>query len=194
MNLLQLLLGAMLSNNSVNTVSQQNGTNNDLTKKLLMIAIPLLIRYMTKNAQSQSGAQSLLGALTQHKNQNDMVTQLQQADKEDGKNIIGHILGNDQTQVVNNLAQETGMESNQVMDTLSTIAPALLSGLSAATTQQQQPQNDLSGLASLFGASQPVEQKPSGLGALASLFGGSQPQQSSLDGSDLLSALLSMKQ
>ncbi|MBP3852969.1 MAG: DUF937 domain-containing protein [Erysipelotrichaceae bacterium] len=190
MNLLQLLLGLLLSKKAVNNVSQQTGASSGLTSKLLMIAIPLLIRYMTQNASSQSGAQSLLGALTQHNSNRSVESQLQEADTEDGKKIIGHILGNDQDKVVNDLSKETGMDTAQVIQTLSTIAPALLSGLSAATQQSNQ-QNDLAGLLNTFGGQQQTSSN-SALDALAGMFGKKPQQESTLDGSDLLSALTSL--
>ena len=66
MNLLGLLLSAMTSQASVGQVSGKTGLSEKQIKKLMMIAIPLLIRYMTQNASSNNGAQSLLGALMQH--------------------------------------------------------------------------------------------------------------------------------
>ena len=49
-----------------------------------MLALPILIKYMTKNASSGDGALSLLGALSQHKNNNSMDLQLKDADEDDG--------------------------------------------------------------------------------------------------------------
>ena len=60
MNLLQLLLGTLVSQKTVNTVSKKTGANSNLTSKLLLVAIPLLIKYMTSNAKKKNGAQSLL--------------------------------------------------------------------------------------------------------------------------------------
>ncbi len=133
MNLLQLLLGTLTSNSSVNTVSKKTGVNSKLTSTLLMAAIPVLISYLTKNAQSKAGAQSLAGALAQHTSTATTENQIANADVTDGSKIIAHILGNDQSKVVSNLAQETGMTADQVNSTLSTIAPYLLSSLSNAT-------------------------------------------------------------
>ena len=46
--------------------------------------------------------------------------------------IIGHILGGGQADAVTKLTKETGMDESQVNSALSSLAPALLSGLSAA--------------------------------------------------------------
>ncbi|MBR2745528.1 MAG: DUF937 domain-containing protein [Erysipelotrichaceae bacterium] len=196
MNLLQLLLGTLVSQNTVNTVSKKTGANSNLTSKLLLVAIPLLIKYMTSNAKKKNGAQSLLNALGQHTNTNSMADQIRNADENDGEKIIQHILGNDKNKVVNSLASETGLTNNQVNQTLSNIAPALLSGLSAATTATNKKKNngvdlsdglDMSDLVGLFGGSG----GNSAGGLLGSLLGGGQQQQQQSSGmGDILGALL----
>ena len=180
MNLLSLLLGSMMTQSSVNNLSGKTGTSQSAIMRLLPLAIPILIKYLTKNAQSQQGALSLLGALTQHKNTNSMELQLADADADDGNKILNHILGGNYGSVMNQLAGQSGMSEDQVSSVLSNIAPALLSGVSAANTQQQS-----AGAGSL--------------GSLMSMFGGAaQPQQAApaqgieLDGSSLLSLLAAL--
>ena len=178
MNLLSLLLGSMMTQSSVNNLSGKTGTSQSAIMRLLPLAIPILIKYLTKNAQSQEGALSLLGALTQHKNTNSMELQLADADADDGNKILNHILGGNYGSVMNQLAGQSGMSEDQVSSVLSNIAPALLSGVSAANTQQQ---------------------SAGSLGSLMSMFGGAaQPQQAApaqgieLDGSSLLSLLAAL--
>ena len=133
MNLLQLLLGTLTSNDSVSSVSKKTGVNSKTTSKLLMMAIPLLISYMTKNASKKTGAQSLLSALGQNTSQAPVAQQVAQADTDDGAKIIAHILGQDQNTVLSNLANQTGLSAGQVNSVLSNIAPALLNSLGTAT-------------------------------------------------------------
>jgi hypothetical protein len=71
----------MLSQSSVNSVSGKTGLSNKQIQKLVMLALPILIKYMTQNASSGDGALSLLGALSQHKNNNSMDLQLKDADE-----------------------------------------------------------------------------------------------------------------
>ena len=134
MNLLQLLLGTLTSNDSVNSVSKKTGVSSGLVSKLMIAAIPLLISYMTKNASKKEGAQSLLGALTQHTSNKPVSQQIANADDTDGAKIIGHILGQDQNAIVSNLANQTGLDAKEVNAVLNNIAPALLNSLSTATT------------------------------------------------------------
>ena len=173
MNLLQLLLGSMTSTNTVNSVSKKTGVSSDLTTKLLIAAIPVLITYMTKNAKSKSGAQSLLGALGQHTETTTIEQQVANADTTDGNKIISHILGNDQNKVVDDLASQTGLNTTQVNNTLSTVAPALLSSLSAATTTTSTATSANSGL---------------DVGSLLSMFTGTSASQNT--GSNAAASLL----
>lgn len=193
MNLLQLLLGAMTTQSSVGSVSGKTGLSDKQVKKLMMLAIPILIKYMTSNASSNAGALSLLGALSQHTDKKDMGLQLIDADEKDGNKIIGHILGNNQNQVTQDLSAQTGLSADQIMQVLSIMAPALMSGVSeaASTTAASaaaKPAGHASQAPSLSGLS--------GSGIFGSLFGhgsekpAAQQQNAAFDGTALLQALL----
>ena len=202
MNLLQLLLGAMTSNDSVSSVSKKTGLSSKLTSKLLMMAIPMLISYLTKNASKKEGAQSLLGALTQHTSKDPVSNQIANADLTDGAKIIAHILGKDQNAVISNLAKESGATANEVTSVLNSIAPALLNSLGTATTATaKKPSNkvdlsdgiDLSDIAGLLGGGSITNsQGNAAAGLLGSLLGGSGSGKtgSSADLTSLLGTLL----
>jgi hypothetical protein len=194
MSLLSTLLGGLSDDNAVNATSQKTGISKDIIGGLIAAAVPLLIKKLTSNAQSQQGASSLLGALSQHTDTANIAEQIANADTQDGAAIIGHILGSEQGADIAQLAQQSGISENQVSSVLSSIAPALMSSLSAANTAnvQQATQQSSGGLGSilggLFGGSS------SGAGSLlGSLFGGGK-QDDGDDGSELLGLLMnSMK-
>ena len=216
MNLLSVLLKSLLADGAISALAKKTGIGRKALKKLLPLAIPLLLKALTNNASSQSGVQSLLGALTQHTNRKTMAEQIAEADQADGKKILGHIFGSGAPAEMNALASQTGLSADQVSSVLSGIAPALLSGLSAATASGSHGKVDLSDgldlgdvmamfggasqggsglLGSLLGgkpqASSPGS-KPGGL--LGSLFGGGiQESDSSLNGNALMSLLLGAK-
>ncbi|MBO5521247.1 MAG: DUF937 domain-containing protein [Eubacterium sp.] len=182
MNLMNLLLSSLTSTQSLDSVAKKTGLSSSKTKLLLMIAIPILLKAMKNNASDKEGALSLLGALAQHKDTRSVEEQLGAADLEDGAKIIGHILGSDYSGVINQLTSETGLTSDEVGQTLNSIAPVLLSGLSdattAASTQQaeaQKPAGGLSAVAGLFG----------------SLLGGAKKEEEDEIGGALLQSLLS---
>lgn len=214
MDLLSLLMGSMTQNSSVNAVSQNTGVSNDMVKKLLIMALPLILKYMTQNASSSNGASSLLGALTQHSSRKAIPDQLSAADADDGRKIIGHIFGDKEDSIIGQLAGQTGMSSTDVSSVLSNVAPAVMSSLSATAQAEKEAAQSSAGLADLgslfgssdllsgmFGGAQTAQTAPSGgglLSALSSLFGGGQQETSpqndaAMNGGDLLSALLGLK-
>ena len=194
MNLLQLLLGAMTTQSSVGSVSGKTGLSNKQIQKLMMLAIPLLLKYMTGNATSSgSGALSLLGALSQHTNKKDMAQPLNEADEDDGGKIIGHILGNNEKKVEHDLAAQTGLNEAQIKQVLSIMAPALMSGVSEAATASAASGKPVAAAA----PASPLEAL-AGSGIFGALFGGGKKNDSAnqkendgaADGTALLQALL----
>ena len=195
MNLLNILLKSMLSDGSISALAKKTGISSAKLTKLIPLAIPLLLKFMTKNASTESGALSLLGALSQHTNTKSMPEQLDEADEADGEKIIGHILGNETDNAVISLAQETGMSDEEVTRALGGLAPALLSGLSAATTSAAKPAAnkvdlsdglDLSDVMAMLGGGSSSQSSSAGL--LGSLLGGGSSAQSS--SASLLGSLL----
>lgn len=221
MNLLSLLLKSLLTDSSISALAKKTGLNASSLKKLIPLAIPLLLKFLTKNASNESGALSLLGALSQHTNQKALSDQIDEADTEDGGKIINHIFGSESEDVTNQLALESGMSQRDVSSALAGIAPALMSGLSAATNSVSSAPKvdlsdglDLSDLMGMFVGTQQAQQaqnQPSGGGLLSgllggnnaglgglfgSLFGFSAPQASQeneFNGTQLLSLLSSMR-
>lgn len=200
MDLLSMLMSSMTDNSSVEALSKKSGGSSKAIKTLLLMAIPLIIRYMTKNAkESQQGATSLLGALQQHTSTQPVTNQISNADAADGAAILGHVFGNDYNSVVQNLASQSGLTQTQASSVLQNLAPALMSGLSAATSSvSTQSQNsgfnlsdglDLSDIAALMGGGQKPQQS-SATSLLSSLMGGSQKPQQSSGLSGMLGSLL----
>ena len=134
MNLLGLLLAALTSKNALAQIAKKTGLDEKKIKKLMMIAVPLLIKYMTSNASSGDGANSLLGALAQHNKKEDVGLQLKEADEKDGGKIIGHIFGKKQDNVTQTLSAQSGLTQEQVNQILAIMAPAIMSGVSEAST------------------------------------------------------------
>ena len=194
MNLLNLLTGAMTTDDSVKALSKRSGADGAQLGQLISLALPLLLQGMTNNASSQGGASSLLSALGQHTSTAPMSSQIQNADLGDGAAILSHIFGGNLNNVTGQLSQQTGLTNQQVGNALSSMAPGVLSGLSAATqTAQNQQQVDLSGLMQLFGGQPVQQQQSSGIGNLfGSLLGGGQAQQQTQQSSGLGSLLGSL--
>ena len=193
MNLLSLLLKALLADASISALAKKTGLRASSLKKLIPLAVPLLLKFLTRNASSESGALSLLGALSQHTDQKALSAQIDEADTEDGGKIIGHIFGDQSAAVAGQLARQSGMSERDVSSALAGLAPALMSSLSAATQSvSTKPRVDLSDgfdLSDLMGMfagaqqAQQVQSQPSGGGLLSGLLGGGGNGLSDLFGS-----------
>lgn len=213
MSLLSILTKSLLSDVALKALTKKTGLSSAKLKKLLPLAVPMLLKALTNNASSQSGLESLLGALTQHTNKRSLPEQIQDADTTDGGKILGHIFGADSHAAFNSLAQQSDLNEQEVSSVLSSIAPALMSGLSAATSSGAKPGFDLSDgldlgdVMAIFGGTAPSGAAPSGGGLLGSLLGGgskpsaggllgsllggnTEEKDDSLNGTALLSALL----
>ena len=192
MDLMSMLMGAMSSSDAIGALAGKTGASDDQISKLIKMALPALLKSLTKNASSADGAQSLASALAQHTNTRSMQDQIADADVADGEKIISHILGGNRQDVVSALAKESGMKEDQTIQALSAMAPALLSGLNAAATSGKKDDDggfDLSGIAGMFGASGAA--KPAGLGSLlGSLLGGATSDDD--NGAQLLSTLATL--
>ena len=154
MNLLGLLMAAMTTKNALGQIAKKTGLSEKQIKKLMLIAIPILIKYLTRNASSGDGAHSLLGALAQHNNKEEMGLQLKDADENDGHKIIGHIFGKKEEAVTQNLSAQSGLTQDQVNQILAIMAPAILSGVSeaAAGTAANQMSSAQSPVPGIFSA------------------------------------------
>lgn len=200
MNLLGILLKALLSEGALKALAQKTGLNSKQLKKVLPLAVPLLLKMLTKNASDKDGALSLLGALTQHTSKKTMAQQIEEADTDDGAKIIGHILGKESQSSLLSLSGQSGLSQQEVSSVLSGIAPALLSGLSAATASAGSSAGkvdlsdglDLSDVVAMLGGA-----KPEPVSLLGSLFGRKpakeEQKDAGLNGAALLQLLLANK-
>ena len=202
-NLLQVLLNSFTQQSAVDATSKKTGISGVSVLTILSYALPLLMKSMTNNASSKKGAESLLGALSQHTSKKSMPEQIAAADQADGAKIIRHILGADQDSTVKEIASKANVSAADVTSVLSSMAPALLSSLSAAATATNQAQAnkkkgvdlsdglDVGDLMAIFQSSQ----KGGAAGILGTLLGGQTNTASATaasDGTALLSSLLSL--
>ena len=173
MDLLNMLSGLMTDSSSIDALSQKTGTDSSQTKGIVEAALPMLIGALNKNASSEEGANSLMGALKQHTNTSSIKDQIANADSEDGGKIIKHILGDEQKNALASISEKTGAGADKISSLLSNMAPSLLSSLSAVTSASSRKTSDSgSGLSSLLGILGGGSDKSESAGGLGSLLGG----------------------
>ena len=166
---LEDLLGQEQGTQAVEQISQNLGANSSVVNSAIQIALPAILGGLAKNAQNPQGAQNLDSAL-QKDHGGGLLDNLmgylgggipapQEATREtNGGGILGHIFGSNQTQVAQQVSQNTGLDMGQVAQLLITLAPIVMSYLGK---QKQQQNLNADGLSSwLGGQQQQIQQSP----------------------------------
>jgi len=146
MDLVSTLLKNMTSEDSLSALKGVSGGSDKQVESAVNSAVPTLLKSMTKNASTEDGARSLLGALGQHTSTDPVSSQIKNADALDGKKIIEKIMGGNKDDFIREIAKETGLDLSQTDSLLSNMAPALMSSVSAANSKKDEPS-----LKSIFG-------------------------------------------
>lgn len=156
------LINSDLGKQIIGNISSQVGTSEAETSSVLTSALPNLVTAMQNNATTETGAGGLLSALLGGKHDGGLLDNLSGIlgnggiDTEDGGKILGHVLGNNQTNLETNLSQTTGVSSDKIGMILKMAAPILMAFLAnKAKTGNIQNSSDLGGLlGGLLGNSQ----------------------------------------
>ena len=179
-------IGALISGGGLNAISKRTKVNQEDVAKVLSAGIPALVGGMRRNAGAEAGAASLSRALADHSKDDvsNPAAFLKSADLKDGKKILGHVLGDDQKGLVDEISKAAGVTKGKTTTILALVAPLLLSLLGS------QNSNSGGGLLGMLGGLLGGGQS-SGGGLLGGLLGGgqqqAQPQQQS---TGLLGSLL----
>ena len=172
-------IGALLSGGGVKAISKRTRLPAGDVAKVMSYGIPILVGGMNRNAATAQGEQSLSDALRYHSGDDvsNVGKFLKGADLKDGKKILGHVLGGDQQDVVEQISRASGVTKGKTATILALLVSSLLlSMLLGGGMQQQTQQPNLLGSLLGGGQTQPVQQtqQPDLLG---SLLGGGQTQQ-----------------
>ncbi|HLT32317.1 MAG TPA: DUF937 domain-containing protein [Aquaticitalea sp.] len=148
------LLNSPMGKSIINGVASQTHQPESKTQDVLTMALPVLMQAMRRNASTPQGAESLLGALNS-KHDGSILENLgglfgggvDSNVMEDGSKILGHVLGNKQSNVENALSQKSGMDAGSIAQILKVAAPILMGMLGNQAKQQNvNSQNGLEGM------------------------------------------------
>ena len=127
------LLNSDLGKQIISGVSGKVGTSEGETSSVLASLLPTLVGSMQNNTSTPEGLSGLLGALTGGKHDGGILDNLSgflgNDDQTDGGNILGHVLGGNQENVQNNLAQSTGIGSDKIAMIMKIAAPIIMAYL-----------------------------------------------------------------
>lgn len=150
------ILNSDLGKSLVSGVAAQTNQPQGKTQEVLTMALPVLMTAMKRNASSPEGAQGLLSALNS-KHDGSILNNLSGllgggVDNNiisDGSKILGHVLGNKQSNVENAISAKSGVDAGSVAQMLKVAAPLLMGMLGSQAKQQNV--NSPSGLDGLLG-------------------------------------------
>ena len=173
---LEDLLGQEQGTAAVSQISQEVGAEPSAVSSAIQLALPTLLNGLANNAATPDGAQNLNNALEQDHDGSILDNlgglgsmifgggqQTAPPRQADAGGILGHILGNDQGQVAQQVSNQTGLGMGQVAQILMFLAPIVMGYLGR---QKQEQGVGADGLGGLIGG----------------LLGGGQAQQASAGG------------
>jgi len=167
------LITSQLGSNQIGTIQEQLGLDEGAAQKAVPAAVGTLLGALAQNAQSPSGAEALLGALSRDHdgsildNLQGMLGNSQKLSE--GNSILQHALGGKRAVVESGLGQSLGIKQDQVGQLLAMLAPVIMGALGKARKQQG---FDAGALARTLGQERGnLQQKmPAGLGGLGGLL------------------------
>lgn len=149
-----------LNEDELSQVGRQIGTDEKTTDSVLSMAMPLLVSALANNASQPEGAESLHQALANDHDGsilNDIPSFLNNPQAANGAGILGHVLGSQQSAVTQGLAQNSGLNGDQIGQILQIAAPLLMGFLGKEQQSQGLNTNDLASL--LSGQQQTAQQE-----------------------------------
>ena len=192
-NLLQGPMGQQLVSGVVN----QLGIKNEQAQMAISTAVPVLLSALNKNANN-GDAQNISNALERHDGSilDNLSGFLSGGNFSDGASILGHVLGNKQSQVQNAIGQSSGLNSSQTSQLMAMLAPVVMGYLGRQKTQQGVDAGGLSSLLSgvLGGAAQNNHKEMSMIEKLLDQNGDGSVMDDAMDlGSKLLGSFFGKK-
>jgi hypothetical protein len=182
---LDQLLGQQQGDEALQEISNNVGAEPSLVNTAIQMALPTILGGLARNASTPEGAESLNNALDQHDggvldNLGGLGSLIfggqQQAAPPPQANaggILGHILGNSQGQVVQQVSEKSGLGMGQVAQILMFLAPIVMGYLGR---QKQSQGLDAGGLGGLLGG----------------LLSGGQQQQQASSGNPMMDMISGM--
>lgn len=187
MNLMEILQG-QLSDDVIGQISQQIGAQPEQTATAANGIFTSLLGGLANNATQEGGLSAIAGALDRNHDGSVLddimgmvgtVMNGQGSGATNGLGILGHILGDNQENVAQQVSQSSGLSMGQVMKLMPVLAPIVMGVIGKMRGQDGFQLSDLPGI--LLGSAQSGAQQ-SGMGdllggLLGSVLGGGGQQQ-----------------
>lgn len=173
MNSILDLLADHIGGDNIGQLAGAIGADRGKTQTAVSAALPAILTALNRQTNSDAGAQGLAQALDRD-HDGSLLDHLSgflggqvQGKQADGGGILGHVLGGQQRQVEQGVAQASGLDMSQVAKLLPILAPIVMAALGK---RKRQAGLDGAGLSGILGedATRARQAAPSGvLGALS---------------------------
>lgn len=163
---LQDLLGQQQGNDALNQISNQVGADQSAVSSAISLALPAILSGMANKAQQPETAPIIADAITQDNGGilDNLSNLAGGANPMLSAGILGTLFGNNQTQVAQQIGQQSGLQTGQVASILMMLAPLVLGYLGRQQTQQGLDVGGIIGM--LTGQQQQIEQQQPGIGGM----------------------------
>ena len=172
MNAITQIITQQLGGIAAHTVAQRFGISETTANTAIQMAVPLIVTALARNASQPQEAQNLHQAIADDHDGSifdNLMGYLGNPQSANGAGILGHVFGNQQPAIQNNLAQATGMDQSSAGGLLETLAPLVMGSLGQA---QQQNGLDASGLSNYLNVQEQEAQAtaPDAMSMLSSML------------------------
>ena len=172
MNAITQIITQQLGGGAARTLSQRFGISETTANSAIQIGVPLILAALARNASKPQEAEKLHQAIaTDHDGSifDNLMGYLGNPQSANGAGILGHVFGNQQPAIENNLAQATGLDQSSAGGLLETLAPLVMGSLGKA---QQENGLDVNGLSNLLSNQQQEAQAnaPDAMSMLGSML------------------------
>ncbi|WP_459129405.1 DUF937 domain-containing protein [Guggenheimella bovis] len=120
----------------------QSPKGNSGTGTIVKMALPMILLALLRNSQSKKKAEALGDALQKHtKDQldNDIFNKIETADEQDGSKILGHIFGRDKSGIVEEIAKNANVSTEDAEGVIAKLMPVIMEMLANKTKTDRSP-------------------------------------------------------
>jgi len=144
------MITQQMGSSMMEQMAQKIGGDNDNVKRAAAVAVPMILAAIKRNANSRQGAEDLAGALDRNHSDGGILGNLGNllggSSMQDGGKILGHVFGNKQSNVQQQLGKATGLGGQGAADLMSMLAPMVMGALGKAKQQNNMGVRDLQDL------------------------------------------------
>jgi len=133
------MITQQMGSSMMQEMTKKIGGDNEGVKRAAAVALPMILAAIKRNASSKKGAEDLAGALDRNHSDGGILENLGGllggSSMQDGGKILGHVFGNKQSNVQQQLGRATGLGGQGAGDLMSMLAPMVMGALGKAKKQ-----------------------------------------------------------